>query len=69
MFIVVASPLRPRSSGAQGGHARATFDSAGAEMNFSGRGYKHLVPPGLEQSSNNTLLPTTNRHGSRNPPA
>jgi len=26
-------------------------------MNFSGRGYKHLVPPGLEQSSNNTLLP------------
>jgi hypothetical protein len=63
MFIARRTSPGPRSSGAQFG--RATFGSAGAETNFSGRDYKHLVPPGLKQidlcglkqNSNNTPLP------------
>jgi hypothetical protein len=57
MFIVIIPPLDPRSSGAQCLRAAATSGSAGAVINYLGRGYKHLFPPGPRQCSSNTLLP------------
>ena len=55
MFIVAAS-LRtalPRSAMCC---AATTLGSAGAVMNFLGRGYKHRVPPGPKQCLSNTLF-------------
>ena len=55
MFIVIARPVQPRSRGAR---CIVRLHAAPLEPSLiAGSCYKHLVPPGPKQNSNNTLLP------------